>query len=316
MDLYPIHPASQPSNGKQHMAEPTRKLSSPSATDAASIAPQVADILKQKLITALTPGGQSKQDEKIIKALAGQVSRFLNPAQTPTENVQDELARAKAEAAHWKAETSKMDQIANEAMQKLEQKRKDKHALKEQCEKWKERYQDLASSSQKAAPQAAMINAKERADIQEKLMIGGQAFRELKELRPALEKLQAEKATSAATIARLQGELQALKSLAKPDAPAQKVRELEMQVAAGVKKVQALELDLASGKDKLRAATADASAKTTKLMASKDMLVRAEQVLRTCSHLHASRGGESSEFSEALTETSQNLAQFIRTLEK
>jgi hypothetical protein len=222
--------------------------------------------------------------------------------------------------AHWKSETEKMDRIAREAMTKLEEKRAAKRALKAQlvtagkeAESWRERYNALARSQQdnltRPDPDSALsqLQAKlasiesERPLVQEKLRVGGQAFRELAKLKPAAEKLAAANAAHEKTIGELRAELAAAKAATQKG---------ERDVASSIRK---LELEIVAGKEKLRAATQEASAKSAKLAACTDMLMRAEQVLKTCSQLH-SASEDSAPLGEALKETTANLAKFLQTL--
>jgi chromosome segregation ATPase len=71
-------------------------------------------------------------------------------------------------------------------------------------------------------------------------------------------------------------------------------------------------LELVAVKEKLRAAAHEASAKGAAVLACKDMLARAEQVLQTCSQLHAAREGPS-ELAEALAETTARIGSFLRS---
>jgi len=205
---------------------------------------------------------------------------------------------------HWKGETEKMDRIARDALAKLEKKSAAKTALKAQLaaaskeiEVWRERYNELARSQQELKPLESVArelqarvraSEDERPAVEEKLRVGGQAFRELKLLKPAFEKLKA------------LGEAQAVKLAA-----------AEAQLAAAKK----LELDVIAGKEKLRAATQDASAKAARLATCTDMLMRAEQVLKTCSQVH-SANEDGAPLAEALAETTENLALFLQALQK
>lgn len=214
---------------------------------------------------------------------------------------QDLYEQAVRHAAHWKGETEKMDRIAREAMAKVEAKRAAKRALKAQldaagkeAQSWRERYNELARSQKelmagRPAPDElremrAQLEAaeSERPAVLEKLRAGGLAFRELQTLKPALA------------------------------AHEQTIQQLRAQLAAPAQ-LRQLELDVVAGKEKLRAATQDASAKAAKLAACTDMLMRAEQVLKTCSQLH-SGSEDAAPLAEALAETTANIAQFLQTL--
>lgn len=302
MDLYPLHPgaAQRPIASNPPAQDASARSMNEQAAPARSLAEQVASILKQDLLEVLRPGGahHSAQNDALLRALAARVADLAPHAKETASQLKADLApHAKENCSQLKAELAKMDKIANEAMRKLEKKRQDKHALKAEVEVWRARYKDL-----KAAHTANATSEEERAEIQEKLTIGGQAYRQLKELRPVMEALQADKASSGLTIARLQSEIAALKAGPAKADPSPRLRELELEVVAG--------------KEKLRAATTDASAKAAKLLACKDMLARADQVLKTCAQLRSAQDEEPSEFGEALNETAANLAHFLQSLDK
>ena len=228
----------------------------------------------------------------------------------PTSSKEDpraELALAQRHVAHWRKETERMDRIARDALDKLDEKKQAKRALKAQlaavtkdAETWRTRYRELSEAMQKA-PDARLEQAErrlreieqERPEVQQKLQVGGQAFRELQALKPA-------KAASDQAVVELRAELAKLRGGAEP---AGRVRELELEVVAG--------------KDKLRAAAQEASAQTARLLACTDMLARAEQVLKTCSQLQAAKGSEASAaLADALAETTANVAQFLESVNK
>lgn len=202
---------------------------------------------------------------------------------------------------HWKGETEKMDRIARDALAKLEKKSAAKTALKAQLaaaskeiEVWRERYNELARSQQELKPLESVArelqarvraSEDERPAVEEKLRVGGQAFRELKLLKPAFE------------------------------AQAVKLAAAEKRSEAQLAAAQKLELDVIAGKEKLRAATQDASAKAARLATCTDMLMRAEQVLKTCSQVH-SANEDGAPLAEALAETTENLALFLQALQK
>jgi chromosome segregation ATPase len=83
-------------------------------------------------------------------------------------------------------------------------------------------------------------------------------------------------------------------------------------VAEGLEaKNKQLQSDVVAGKDKLKTASQEVSARISQLAACKTMLVKAEQVLRTCSDLHESKGDA---LASALYETTKNVEAFVRTL--
>jgi chromosome segregation ATPase len=261
-----------------------------------------------------------------------------------------ELDKARSHVAHWKAETVKMDRIAQEAMQKLHAKREAKRALKAEldaarkdADAWRARYKELAEAHTKHAAETSrrlhdqaseakalheqasqakrdasqakalhdqasearreakalheqLAKAKlalqqleaERPIVQERLQLGGDAFRKLQALEPRAKQLE------------------------------ERVQQLEADKRdkrAKAEQSHQLELDLVAAKEKVRAATQDASAKTVRVQACVDMLARAEQVLKTCSQLHASKD-QTSPLALALHDTTANISQFLLRVDK
>jgi chromosome segregation ATPase len=76
-------------------------------------------------------------------------------------------------------------------------------------------------------------------------------------------------------------------------------------------KNQQLQSDAVAAKAMLKTASQEVSARISQLAACKAMLVKSEQVLRTCSDLHESKGDA---LASALHETTKNVEAFIRTL--
>lgn len=76
-------------------------------------------------------------------------------------------------------------------------------------------------------------------------------------------------------------------------------------------KNQQLQSEVVAVKDKLKAASQEVSARVSQVAACKDMLAKAEQVLRTCSDLHASKGDA---LASALQETTANVQSFLDNL--
>ena len=82
-------------------------------------------------------------------------------------------------------------------------------------------------------------------------------------------------------------------------------------VAAQKAKNQQLQSEVVAVKDKLKAASQDVSARVNQVAACKDMLAKAEQVLRTCSDLHETKGDA---LAAALRETTANVQTFLQNL--
>ena len=294
------------------------------------------------------------------------------------EGLRKALARAEAHSTHWELETRKMDRLARDAHDKLDAKKKVRSALKaelettkESADKWRAQYRELLA----AATSKSMTTAtggqeelktrlrqaeeevgalrRERAGVEERLRVGGIAFRKLEVLEPRVKDLDSKskeleglkstleskskeleskskeleglKSTLEPKIKELAGEVERLKAVLRTGAAkaqvletetialragAVKARQLEAEVSS---RTRQLELEVLTAKEKLRAATNEVSAGNSKVQACADMLTRAEQVLKTCSQLHAAKG-ESHALVRALTETTANIDQFLRAV--
>jgi len=76
-------------------------------------------------------------------------------------------------------------------------------------------------------------------------------------------------------------------------------------------KVQQLQSELTATRERLKAAAGQASTSISQVQSCKDMLAKADEVLRTCSELHASKGDA---LASALQHTTNNLEAFLKTL--
>lgn len=247
-----------------------------------------------------------------------------------------ELDKARSHVAHWKAETVKMDRIAQEAMQKLHAKREAKRALKAEldaarkdADAWRARYKELAEAHTKHAAETSRRlhdQASEAKALHEQASQASQVRREAKALHEQLAKaklaLQQLEAERPVVQERLQLGGDAFRKLQALEPRAKQLEERVQQLEADKRDKRAkaeqfhqLELDLVAAKEKVRAAAQDASAKTVRVQACVDMLARAEQVLKTCSQLHASKD-QTSPLALALHDTTANISQFLLRVDK
>lgn len=223
-----------------------------------------------------------------------------NCAKTPAHcQLETELKHAQDLAAHWRAETQKMDTIAKGALAKLEKK-------KTELESWKTRYNEIAAAQKRTLAEHQAFEA-EREEIKTRLIAGGRAVRELKEVTNERAQLQAELARLKESASKTQGELTRLKeSASKAQAELAKLNKDHADVS----------LKLRSAQAKLGAAGKDDSASSTakKLEACVDMLSRADQVLQTCCELQASKN-DASPLAEALKATTKQMGAFLKTVQ-
>lgn len=140
-------------------------------------------------------------------------------------------------------------------------------------------------------------------EVQKLLVQGGEATK----------RLQAMETKDSKKIQELQHQLEA--SRVKAKASDEKLRAMSSasgQDHAGLKaKNQQLQSEVASMRERLKAASTQASTSISQVQACKDMLARAEGVLRTCTELHESKGDA---LGSALQETIANLSVFLKSL--
>jgi chromosome segregation ATPase len=287
-----------------------------------------------------------------------QAAQTVSPQQPLHASNRDEtsllraaLAKACAQAQHWKRETEKMDEIARDALRKLDARKRSKQALKadyesarNDSETWRRRYKEIAAAHHEAVATNAYSNSdgcnckgcreardlqrrldkanekieeyrerlleaeRERPEVEQRLQVGGAAFRKLKSLEPTTERLEAQVKALEVENKALQHKLREAE-----EGHARLKKTLESAKIEVVSRMAELEQETSSSHEKLRAAAQDALEKTGKLQACTEMLVRAEKVLKTCSQLHASKG-ESQVLTDALNETISNVAQFLHSL--
>lgn len=230
--------------------------------------------------------------------------------------VEAELQESKGVAAHWRAETQKMDAIAKSALAKLEKKTKE-------LEDWKTRYNEIAAAQKRTLAEHQAFEA-EKEEIKSRLITGGKAVKELREVTNDRAQLQAELArlreaarTDKAELARLrasQTEVTRLK------AELSKLRDSAGKSQAELAKLNTSHADvsrkLLSAQAKLGTAGKEGSATsaTKRVEACVDMLSRAEQVLQTCCELHASKN-DASPLAEALKATTKQMGAFLKTVQ-
>jgi len=131
-------------------------------------------------------------------------------------------------------------------------------------------------------------------EVKDLLTMGGQAIQKLEAATKRNQELQQQvadlKAKSARTPGTAGGADQALQA-----------------------KNQQLQSEVVAVKDKLKAASQEVSARVSQVAACRDMLAKSEQVLRTCSDLHASKGDA---LASALKETTANVQSFLDNLDR
>jgi hypothetical protein len=317
MDLHNLYRPSPPATQQQAAQAPTEASSSNKAH-------QADPMHTAELHRALA---QAEVDKD---RLASHVAHWEKETQK-----MDRIARSALE------EKEQLSKLASETHKKLEAKREVKRKLKSErdaaqheADTWRARYNQLMESrvpsaanqavqeelrgklaqaqAQEGVLKARLAQAEallkqhdaERPIAIEKLKEGGRALRELHDLEPKAR-------ASELLVKRLTEEVAGLR------AGSARAHQLEIEVAGlrvAAAQTKQLELEVVTARDKLRAATNDVSAKAGKLQACADMLARAEQVLKTCSQLHASKG-ESHALVRALAETTGNIDQFLRSLE-
>jgi hypothetical protein len=320
MDLYNLHNPTTSAFTQQAAASQPVHSSEPAGTARDLAAWDDLRAQSQRLASELErlrsqPAGQqhagqdrARELERLRAQPAGQ--------QHAGQDLARELEKARSHALHWENETKKMDRIARAAMEKLEAKREARKALKAEldaarkdADAWRSKCaahlsrnepdeglrkelaqarKELAAAQDEAARarKELALHEAERPLVQERLQTGGEAFRKLKALEPRLRESELHEKQLRAQLNTLQADADA--------------------------KARQGALDVAAVKEKLRAATQDASARRAHEEASVAMLVRANQVLETCSQLFTAKP-EHQELAQALRETTATLEQFLAT---
>ena len=234
-------------------------------------------------------------------------TRYKELAEAHTRHAADTQAQL-AKAAHNAREQEELNTRDRRAAKELhDQAGQAQRAAKELHDQGQRAAKELHDQLGQARDQLAKARATiqqheaERPAVQERLQVGGDAFRKLKAIEPRVK------------------QLEGLEARAKQaDALEARVQQLEADKRdkrAKAEQSRQLELDLLAAKEKVRAATMDASAKAVKTQACADMLARAEQVLKTCSQLYAAKN-ETSPLALALRDTTANISQFLLRLDQ
>jgi chromosome segregation ATPase len=173
-------------------------------------------------------------------------------------------------------------------------------ALQARLDKSKAQVKALQAESSQAAKRTAAQPADAKARLAE--------LESLKAELPQVKALLAKGGEAQRKVEALQKQLAELKVSGKPSTHDQNWKVVTEGLEAKNKQLQS---DVVAGKDRLKTASQEVSARISQLAACKAMLAKAEQVLRTCSDLHESKGDA---LASALYETTKNVEAFGRTL--
>lgn len=220
-------------------------------------------------------------------------------------------------------------------------------AARRDADAWRNRYNELSASRSvvtnnehtlrseleharrelEEARHTLKLNESGSEAVKNRLRSGDEAHQKLRDLQTQLQALSARHTTTEAELAKAiargkatEAELsrtraQAVASIKTLEADlataknqaAARTRQNDLEAA----KARQSESELVAARDKLRAATQEASARTTQAQECQDMLARAEQILQTCSSLHAAKD-DTHPLALALKETTQNISNFLR----
>jgi DNA repair exonuclease SbcCD ATPase subunit len=229
--------------------------------------------------------------------------------------------KLRAELAHWKHETEKMDRIARDAMDKLDRKTATKNALKAEfqaarrdADAWRSRYSELSAARSRftdnehalqsdldkarreldEARRTLQRNESEREDIKKWLKTGGEAHRKVQGLETQLTEVAARhKTVEAELTARhktVEAELTARhKAVAAELAQAvAKGKTMEADLARikaqAVSSIKTLEAELAAAKTQAAARTRQVDLDAAKARQAESDLVAARDKLRAATH--------------------------------
>lgn len=307
MDLHNLHRPS-PASAAQQKQDPV-----PAGVQGSLAPPDEAHRLRKELDKALSHAHHWQQETIKMDKIARQAMDKLDAKRAAKQALKTECLAAQKQAEIWQSRYKELSKAAEahtgvithecqaahttaakprdtdlQATQKALRQREDQlQAVQKALRQHEEQLQ--------AAQNALRQHQAEVPLVQERLKVGGSAFRKLQTIEPRL-------AASEQRVRDLQAEIANLQtaSTRKADLDAAKIRQTES--------------DLATTKDKLRAATQEASAKTAQVHACRDMLARTEQVLKTCSQLYASKD-EGHPLAQALMESTEGIQQFLAKTE-
>ena len=329
MDLHSLHRPTPSSAHQTSQSAPASHVAAPASHVAAP-----ADLLRQ-LETARANATHWQNETEKMDRIARSALDKLEAKREVRKALKAEVVTARKEADTWRA---RYKELADAQVQRHEAQGGD---LGEKLARASREILDLndrlataQSSERKAKDQLQELERQmrrveaERPAVQERLQAGGDAFRKLQALEPRAQQMEAELSAlkkESLKARQLEAEVTMLKTAGTERCKALefevvslrnaalKARQLELEVAtlkAGAAKSKQDALEVAALKDKLRAAAQDVSARTAKTQACVDMLSRAEQVLKTCTQLHAA-AEESPALTQALAETTGTIGQFL-----
>ncbi len=297
MDLHNLHHRAQAASAPSNTGQSSHGTGAPAAGDAmirANITPeQLAKLQKEndtldKLVHKLAYQVEVLEDErKNLKARADKYKQHLKDHVSAQEAF---MARHDKVKAQLKGLTTERDRL---------QAKVDEH-------KFSNRKSGDSLSECRAKLEATTAELKklkaEIPEVQKLLTQGGEATKRLQ----ALESKENKK------VLELQRQLEATKAKAKASDEKLRAAASSPDQAGALKtKNQQLQSEVASMRDRLKAASAQASTSISQVQACKEMLTRAEGVLRTCTELHEGKGDA---LAAALQETTTNLSVFLKSL--
>jgi len=329
MNLYPLHRPS-PAPAVQQAKVPERESTATTTTTS------VEEGLRKALARAEAHSTHWELETRKMDRLARDAHDKLDAKKKVRSALKAELETTKESADKWRAQYREL--LATATSKSMTTATGGQEELKTRLRQAEEEVGALR---------------RERAGVEELLRVGGAASRKLEVLEPRVKDLESKskeleglkptleskskeleskskeleglKSTLEPKIKELAGEVERLKAVLRTGAAKAQVLETEtIALRAGAVKARMLEAEVSSrtrqlelevltAKEKLRAATNEVSAGNSKVQACADMLTRAEQVLKTCSQLHAAKG-ESHALVRALTETTANIDQFLRAV--
>lgn len=306
MELHNLHHRSSPSS-----AAPANQRPSPATSASAGQRPHPATSAPergtpQEIRAAVTPEQWAKltrendtldkmvhklayqvevlEDEK--KSMKSRADKYKNQLKSHVSAQEEFLSKHNTIKAQLKSALSERDRL---------QARADEHRVA--GKKTGDNLAEYKAKLEAATAELKHLKA-EIPQVQKLLTQGGEATR----------RLQAAEAKESKRVHSLQQELEAMR--AKARASDERLRAMS---SSGHAKPQQLQSEIDSLRERLKAASTQASASISQVQACKEMLTKAEGVLRTCTELHESKGDA---LASALQQTSANLVTFINTLNK
>jgi chromosome segregation ATPase len=237
------------------------------------------------------------------------------------------------EWAKLRKENDTLDRMVHKLAYQVEELKESHKAVKAKADRYKQQLQLHVEAQEGFAAKHDKVKAQVKALTAERDRLQAKAETSSKRSTEGLVDCKAKLAATTSELKELKAQIPEVQKLlakggeahrkvqALEEKQGKQVQELQKQLAKlksedksseGLRtKNQQLQSELVSTRERLKAAAGQASTSISQVQACKDMLSKADEVLRTCSDLHASKGDA---LASALQHTTNNLEAFLKTL--